>query len=62
MESDASPLWVIRVVGREDLMLTLHESERSAIRECSELNRKFSDRFYVDTYNSTEEKYEGSSK
>lgn len=62
MENDARVLWVIKVVGQEDLMFTLHESERSAIRECAVLNRKFNGRFYVDTYNSMEETYEGSSK
>jgi hypothetical protein len=48
--------WVIRVVGREDLMLTLHETKESALRQCSELNRKFRDRFYVDEYHPSEEK------
>lgn len=42
--------WVIKVVGREDLMLTIHESEESALKECSILNRKFKGRFYVDLY------------
>jgi hypothetical protein len=48
--------WVIRVVGREDLMLTIHESKESALKECSILNRKFSGRFYVDEYHPVEEK------
>lgn len=48
--------WVIKVVGREDLMLTIHESKKSALDECSILNRKFSGRFYVDEYHAVEEK------
>jgi hypothetical protein len=55
MESKATN-WVIRVVGREDLMLTLHETKQSALRQCSELNRKFRGRFYVDEYHPSEEK------
>jgi hypothetical protein len=55
MESSATN-WVIRVVGREDLMLTLHETKQSALKQCSELNRKFRDRFYVDEYRPSEEK------
>jgi hypothetical protein len=42
--------WVIKVVGREDLLLTLHESEASAVKECGILNKKFKGRFYVDVY------------
>jgi len=49
MESNLTK-WVIRVVGREDLVLTLHESKESALKECSILNRRFSDSFYVDEY------------
>jgi hypothetical protein len=48
--------WVIKVVDREDLVLTLHESKESALKECSILNRKFSGRFYVDEYHPVEEK------
>jgi len=62
MENSTKDLWVIKVAGREDLMFTLHESEASAIKQCAELNRKFSGRFYVDTYHQMEERYEGSSK
>jgi len=47
--------WVIKVVGRDDLMVTLHESKESALKECSILNRKFRDRFYVDEYHPLEE-------
>jgi len=59
MENSPVLRWVIRVVGQEDLMFTLHESREDAINQCSQLNRKFNDRFYVDTYNPTEEQYEG---
>jgi gluconate kinase len=55
MENDRID-WVIKVVGRDDLMLTLHETKESALKQCSELNRKFRDRFYVDEYHPTEEK------
>jgi hypothetical protein len=48
--------WVIKVVDREDLMLTIHESKESALKECSSLNRKFRGRFYVDEYHPSEEK------
>lgn len=48
--------WVIKVVDREDLVLTLHESKESALKECSILNRKFRGRFYVDEYHPVEEK------
>jgi hypothetical protein len=48
--------WVIKVVDREDLMLTIHESKESALKECSVLNRKFRGRFYVDEYHMVEEK------
>jgi hypothetical protein len=49
--------WVIKVVDRDDLMLTIHESKESALKECSVLNRKFRGRFYVDEYHMVEEKY-----
>ncbi len=49
--------WVIKVVDREDLVLTIHESKESALKECSILNRKFRGRFYVDEYHPSEEKY-----
>jgi hypothetical protein len=55
MENDRID-WVIKVVGRDDLMLTLHETKESALKQCSELNRKFSDRFYVDEYHEEKEK------
>jgi len=55
MENDRVD-WVIKVVGRDDLMLTLHETKGSALKQCSELNRKFRDRFYVDEYHPVEEK------
>jgi hypothetical protein len=55
MENDRID-WVIKVVGRDDLMLTLHENKESALKQCSELNRKFSDRFYVDEYHEEKEK------
>lgn len=42
--------WVIRVVGREDLLVTLHESEASAVKECAILNKRFKNKFYVDIY------------
>ena len=48
--------WVLRVVGKDDLMFTLHETKESALRQCSELNSKFSDRFYVDEYHEKKEK------
>lgn len=48
--------WVIKVVSREDLMLTIYESKESALKECSILNRKFRGRFYVDEYHPMEEK------
>jgi hypothetical protein len=48
--------WVIKVVDREDLVLTIHESKESALKECSVLNRKFRGRFYVDEYHAMEEK------
>lgn len=48
--------WVIKVVGREDLMLTIHEDKESALKECSILDNKFSGRFYVDEYHAVEEK------
>jgi hypothetical protein len=55
MESSSTG-WVIKVVGRDDLMFTLHETKESALKQCSELNRKFSDRFYVDEYHEEKEK------
>ncbi len=48
--------WVIRITDREDLFLTLHETKESALKQCSELNRKFRGRFYVDEYHPVEEK------
>lgn len=48
--------WVIKVVGRDDLVLTLYESKESALKECSILNRNFNGRFYVDEYHPVEEK------
>lgn len=55
MESKSTK-WVIKVVGRDDLVLTLYESRESALKECSILNREFNGRFYVDEYHSVEEK------
>jgi hypothetical protein len=55
MESSATN-WVIRVVEKDDLMFTLHETKESALKQCSELNRKFRGRFYVDEYHPVEEK------
>jgi hypothetical protein len=49
MESSATK-WVIKVIGRDDLLLTLHESEASAVKECAILNKKFKGIFYVDAY------------
>lgn len=55
MESKATK-WVIKVVERDDLMVTIHETRESALKECSLLNRKFRGRFYVDEYHPVEEK------